>query len=90
MLSKNDYGAAFVNSNSHMVGRKNAVTKTWLQWTCDGCGETNTSTEPNETRTQARAGLKKNGWKHFAGDLDYCPKCVKRGIAARRETEMNA
>lgn len=64
--------------------------ETWYQWTCDGCGETDNSTVPNEAKSEVRSGLSKAGWKHYAGDLDYCPKCVKRGVAARRETGMNA
>lgn len=64
--------------------------ESWLQWTCDGCGETEYHVQSNVTRAQARAELKGAGWKYFSGDLDYCPRCVKRGIAARRETEMNA
>lgn len=64
--------------------------ESWLQWTCDGCGETEYHPHSNTTRTQARSELKASGWRAYAGDLDYCPRCVKRGIAARRETEMNA
>lgn len=64
--------------------------ETWRQWTCDGCGETENTTEPNKTKSEVRADLKASGWQHFAGDLDYCPRCVKLGVAARRETSMNA
>lgn len=64
--------------------------ETWQQWTCDGCGETEYAVGSNMTRAQVRSDLKEVGWQHFAGDLDYCAKCVKRGVAARRETDMNA
>tara|TARA_R110001592_G_scaffold29089_3_gene105850 strand:+ start:603 stop:734 length:132 start_codon:yes stop_codon:yes gene_type:complete len=40
-------------------------------------------------KADVRGDLKAQGWKHYPGDLDYCPKCVKSGAAARRETSMN-
>lgn len=64
--------------------------ESWLQYTCDGCGETEYSPDSNITRAKVREELATYGWKHFAGGLDYCPKCVKRGIAAERYTGMNA
>lgn len=43
---------------------------------------------PNETKAEVRAALKECGWKHYKGGLDYCPRCVTRGVAARRITSM--
>ena len=63
--------------------------ESWLQYTCDGCGETEYFPQSNVTRAKVREDLKKSGWQHFTGDLDYCSKCVKRGIAAERYTGMN-
>lgn len=55
----------------------------WLQYTCDGCGETDQSGEPNESARDVRTRLKGYGWQNF-GRLDYCPDCVQRGLAAER------
>lgn len=63
--------------------------ETWHQWTCNGCGVTENTAFPNLTKADVRGDLKAQGWKHFPGDLDYCPKCVKSGSAKRRETSMN-
>ncbi len=35
--------------------------ETWHQWTCDGCGETEYTAMPDETRAQARAYLRARG-----------------------------
>lgn len=61
--------------------------ETSIQWTCDGCGETEVWHEMNVTKAAIRAEMKKDGWRSF-GQLDYCPKCVKNGTAKRRETCM--
>lgn len=63
--------------------------ETWHQWTCNGCGVTENTSLPNLTKSDVRGELKGQGWKHFAGDLDYCPVCVENGAAARRETSMD-
>lgn len=62
--------------------------ETSIQWTCDGCGETEVWHEMNVPKKEVRAELKKSGWQSF-GMLDYCPKCVKNGNARRRITDMN-
>jgi len=60
------------------------VIEKWLQYTCDGCGETEQSGDPNESARDVRARIKEQyGWRNF-GRLDYCPECVKRGLAAQR------
>ena len=59
-----------------------------IQWTCDGCGETEVWHEMNVTKQEVRAQLREGGWRSY-GVLDYCPKCVKNGNARRRETDMN-
>lgn len=64
------------------------MVETWIQWTCDGCGETEYHGESNARKTEVRQHLKDHGWRSF-GPLDYCPKCIKKGNAARRETDMN-
>jgi hypothetical protein len=64
--------------------------ESWPHCACDGCGETEYHRHSNTTRAQARAELKAGGSHAYAGDLDYWPRCVKRGIAARREASMNA
>jgi uncharacterized protein CbrC (UPF0167 family) len=56
----------------------------WLQYTCDGCGETETDGDPNVTAREVRERLRGYGWRN-GGRLDYCPNCVKDGAAARRE-----
>lgn len=62
--------------------------ETWIQWTCDGCGETENHPAPNVTKAEVRESLKNFGWRSI-GVLDFCPKCVKNGNAKRRETDMN-
>jgi len=60
------------------------VIEKWLQYTCDGCGETEQSGNPNESARDVRARIKEQyGWRNV-GRLDYCPECVKRGLAAQR------
>ena len=59
----------------------------WIQWTCDGCGETESTPLPNETKAEVRKMLREGGWRCF-GKLDYCPKCVKNGKAENRDTSM--
>ncbi len=56
----------------------------WLQYTCDGCGETETADAPNETAAECRRRIREYGWAN-RGRLDYCPECVKDGAAARRD-----
>lgn len=55
----------------------------WLQYTCDGCGDTDQSGDPNESARDVRARIKEYGWRNV-GRLDYCPDCVKHGLAAQR------
>ena len=62
--------------------------ETWIQWTCDGCGETETHPLPNPTKAEVREALRSAGGRSY-GRLDYCPRCVKNGNARRRETDMN-
>jgi hypothetical protein len=54
----------------------------WLQITCDGCGETETNSFPNETNKTFREFMAQYGWKSI-GKLDYCRKCnqLKKGKA---------
>lgn len=59
--------------------------ETWQQYTCEACGDTEYYPEPNATRKDVRADLRKGGWRSF-GTLDYCPKCVKQGYAKQRIT----
>lgn len=61
--------------------------ETWIQWTCDGCGDTESFPSPNETKGHVRAELRKGGWRSY-GQLDYCPRCVTSGAARRRDTNM--
>ena len=42
----------------------------------DGCGEWRWG-ETNESVTESRKMLKKNGWKHRNGK-DYCPDCADK------------
>lgn len=62
--------------------------ETNIQYTCDGCGETEVHHELNVSRQQVREELRAHGWRSY-GRLDYCPRCVKNGNARRRETDMN-
>lgn len=58
----------------------------WLQYTCDGCGETETDGTPNISAADVRKHIRTQyGWKNF-GSLDYCRECVADGKAARRDT----
>lgn len=61
--------------------------ETWIQWTCNGCGETEYFMLPDSTRKEVRTHLKGKGWRSY-GTLDYCPECVRSGAAKRRETSM--
>ena len=63
--------------------------ESWHQWTCDGCGETEFTAMPDETRAQVRAYLRARGWRSLSDNLDYCARCVKRGAAKRKERDMN-
>lgn len=60
----------------------------WIQWTCNGCGETENTATPNLTRGEVREHLKEGGWRSY-GTLDYCPVCVRNGNAKNRITDMN-
>lgn len=61
----------------------------WLQYTCDGCGETEQSGTPNITAKEIRAELYSGyGWRNY-GKLDYCPYCVEKGNAKNRVEEFN-
>lgn len=62
--------------------------ESWLQWTCDGCGDTAFTNIPNQTRKELLKMMKDDGWKR-RGRLDYCPTCVKEGRAKRRETILD-
>lgn len=62
--------------------------ESWIQYTCDGFGETESFPNPDTTRSDVRESLKTGGWRSH-GVLDYCPRCVKNGNARRRETDMN-
>lgn len=62
--------------------------ETSLQYTCDGCGETEVYHNMNAPKYECREFLASMGWKSF-GSLDYCKKCVGNGNAKRRETDMN-
>jgi len=56
----------------------------WIQYTCDGCGETESDGDPNVSAKDVRARIKKDyGWRKY-GRLDYCPDCVHKGLAAER------
>jgi hypothetical protein len=58
----------------------------WYQITCNGCGETDTSTFPNEGKLKYLKLLKKRwNWQACKGDIHYCHACVKSGKAKRRE-----
>ena len=61
--------------------------ETWVQWTCDGCGETESTPEPNTKKSDVRINLRSAGWRCF-GPLDYCRDCVTSGAATRRDTGM--
>ncbi len=61
-----------------------SVIEKWLQYTCDGCGETETADAPNESVAECRRRIREYGWVNH-GRLDYCPDCVKDGAAKRRE-----
>lgn len=49
----------------------------WLQYTCDGCDQTEYTTMPNESKAELNKGLKEDGWR-VHGRLHYCNTCVKR------------
>lgn len=56
--------------------------ETWLQWTCDGCGETGGSMYPNMTKKDLIAYLRSYGWVSKKGK-NYCPACVESGQAKK-------
>lgn len=60
----------------------------WYQWTCDGCGATDTSTESNLKKTQVIKELKESRWQQYKR-LNYCPRCVASGNARNRVVDMN-
>lgn len=62
--------------------------ETWLQYTCDSCGMTEYTDGPGYTKTRLKTELKESGWKNYR-DLDYCPKCVQKGHAKSRKSDMN-
>lgn len=66
---------------------KAAMLETGIQWTCDGCGNTEVWPEINVTKSEVRKKMKQDGWQSY-GQLDYCPACVKAGAARRRDTGM--
>lgn len=51
----------------------------WLQITCNGCGETDNSVLPNQTKAEFRTEKRNGGWRRTTNDLDYCGKCVEKG-----------
>ena len=61
----------------------------WLQITCDGCGETECNTAPNETVASFRLEMHHQYRWRKVGRFDYCGRCVKDGTAARRENIFN-
>lgn len=61
--------------------------ETSFQITCNGCGDTDGWPEMNVTKARVRAALAKSGWQSY-GALDYCPECIKRGVAKRRENRV--
>jgi hypothetical protein len=46
----------------------------WLQITCDGCGETECNTMPNETVDSFRREMRVSGWRK-TGRFDFCGRC---------------
>lgn len=62
--------------------------ETWIQWTCDGCGATESASSPNATRKEIREWLRACGWGNV-GKLDYCKTCVAKGYMRDRRTDMN-
>lgn len=60
----------------------------WHQWTCDGCGATETYPMPNTLMADVRKYLKNGGFQCKKGGLDYCPRCVKNGKARRNDTSL--
>lgn len=61
--------------------------ETWIQYTCDGCGETEFAPNPDATRKEVREYIQGYGWKHY-GSLDYCRRCVANGNAKNRRKDM--
>lgn len=55
----------------------------WLQYTCDGCGNTEASGDSNATAKEVRQEIRKFGWRNY-GRLDYCKDCVESGLAKER------
>ena len=60
--------------------------ETWLQISCDGCGNTlagdkcnHYAPNPDLTKTEYRAHLKSKGWR-CVGRNDYCPDCVSKDV----------
>lgn len=51
----------------------------WLQITCDGCGETETTDAPDETKAGLRKYMAGYGWRTGRGSRDYCRGCVWLG-----------
>lgn len=60
----------------------------WHQWTCDGCGITETYPIPNTPLADVRKFVKNGRWQCKTGGLDYCPSCVKNGKAKRNDTSL--
>lgn len=71
-----------------LIATGDEMLESWIQWTCDGCGITEVWDTVNVPKYFVRKKLKESGWQNF-GSLDYCPKCVQKGHARNRETEMN-
>lgn len=51
------------------------MVESYLQITCDGCGDTQSSDIPNMTREKFRKELRRFGWRNY-GRFDYCG-CAK-------------
>jgi len=57
----------------------------YLQITCDGCGETETTDGIQNTANGFRQKMFKYGWRNYE-KLDYCNNCVVTGIAKKRNS----
>lgn len=57
----------------------------WYQITCNGCGDTDTSTIPNIGKQGYELEMRRlYRWQKCKGDLHYCSDCVMEGLAKRR------
>lgn len=61
------------------------MVESYLEISCDGCGDLDSSDASNITQKEFRKSLRRYGWRSY-GTLDYCRKCVDSGVAAEKQS----